>query len=295
MSVNTSAMVARQRFGDAIQQLRLKARAADGQKIKQIDAAKALRRKTVDRVSRIERGAAWPTEAELTALLSLYEADLATRVQLETMLREGTAIEGAWWTSFSDEFHESLMEFIAYEDAASKIISCAGSLVPGLFQTSDYGRTITTALTRSALSPHAMERSVELRRNRRGIFDRNRPPEVEVIIGEGALRHEVGGRKIMTRQLDSLIEDGTERHVTFRVVPFTAPASFSYVLSLFEFGGANERPLGAVDAMAGMSFRKDPREMRELRGFVDALREISLSPSDSLEKMRTLRKEMSRD
>jgi hypothetical protein len=295
MSVNTSAMVARERFGAALQQVRLEARTPDGKRIKQSDVAKLFRRRTVDRVSRLERGAAWPEKSELDAMLRFYNADLPTRVRLETMLQEGQSIGSAWWTPFADEFPESLIEFVAYEDAASKIVTCAGNLLPGIVQTRPYTEAITLSLDKSVLTPHLMDRSAALRGHRRGVFEKNRPPSVEVVISEAALRQQVGGKAVMLGQLDALIADAEERGVVFRVIPFSASATLTHMFTFLEFAGVGESPIIAFDSMTGMTFRKSTREMREMRSYVDSLRGLSLPLMDSLDMVKTVKKELSRD
>ncbi|MFC9505432.1 DUF5753 domain-containing protein [Streptomyces sp. NPDC057002] len=295
MAVSTAGMVARQRFGGALTQLRLAARTADGATVKQQDAGKAIKRKGPDRVSRLERGDAWPEPWELDRLLKLYSADVETSVRLRTMLEEGQAISSSWWQSFQNDFPESLIEFVAYEDAATKIVTCAGNVVPGLLQRSAYAHAITKHLTKSTATAPLVERSVELRTNRRRIFEKANRPAVEAIIGEAALRQQVGGRSVMLEQLDGLLTDAEDHGVTFRVIMFEAGATLTYFFHLLEFGGSNETPVAAFDAMTGMTFRKSTREVRGVKGFVEASRDLALSPEDSLEMIRTIRKEMSRD
>jgi hypothetical protein len=295
VAVNTAGMVARQRFGQELKLVREQARAPEGGRVKQIDAARALGRKTVDRVSRLERGIDWPEVKELEVLLKLYHADLETSTRLRTMYTEGQAIAKAWWTEFEEDFPESLIQFVAYEDSAPKITTCAANVIPGVLQTPSYGRALSSSLGKSIATPNDVERSVELRINRRRIFDKQNPPAVEAIIGEAALRQQVGGPAVMLAQLDSLVEDATQRGVDFRVIPFSATATLTYTFHVFEFSGEAERPLAAFDAMTGISFRKDPKDVRGLRGFVESLRDLSRTPLDSLEEIRTIRKEMSSD
>ncbi|MET8342483.1 DUF5753 domain-containing protein [Streptomyces microflavus] len=296
MSVSTAGMVARQRFGAAIKDLRLHARAAEGSgaKIKQLDAARAIKRKTVDRVSRFERGEAWPESWELAALLKLYNSDLTNRVRLETMLGEGQAIQNAWWTAFEDEFPESLIQFIAYEDSARKITTCTGLTLPALLQTEGYAHALTRAQTGSTTD--LVERSVELRLKRRGVFDKSQPPAVEALFSVGALQQLVGGKAVMEAQLESLIADA-ERGVSMRIVPHDASALPVYMFHILEFGGNDEKPIAAVDSMTGMTFRKTPKDAREVREFrrtFDVLRDAALSPELSLELIITMRKELTR-
>ncbi|MBT2491683.1 helix-turn-helix transcriptional regulator [Streptomyces sp. ISL-96] len=294
MAVNTAAMIARTRFGAELKRVRLATR-VNGEKVQQIHVARAMGLSRYDRYSRMERGETWPNDAEWLAIHTYLRMDLETRVRLETMRREGMSIASAWWTEFDNEFHESLIEFVAYEDSAQKITTCAGNIVPGLLQTTEYGRTVTSLLAKSTMSPHLVERSVELRANRRRAFGKPNPPITEAIIGEAALRQKVGGAAVMVRQLDSLVLDATQGHVTFRVIPFEAGATLTYMFHLFEFGGANENPIAAFDAMTGMSFWRNPKEVRGIRGLVDSLKSLALPPLDSLEKIRAIRKEMSRD
>ncbi|MDT0342698.1 DUF5753 domain-containing protein [Streptomyces litchfieldiae] len=295
MSVNTAGIVARRTFGDALKSVRAEARTRQGNKIKQIDVAKALGRSTVDRYSRFERGAALPDDTEWPAIVKALFMDRETRVRLETLLRAAQSIEGAWWREFEEEFDESLLEFVAYEDAATKITTCAGNVLPGILQRRPYAEALTLSLDRAVLSPHQMDRSAHLRGQRRGIFDKNHPPTVEAIIGEGALRQEVGGKTIMVSQLDSLIEDAETGRVSFWIIPFTASATLTYMFTLLEFGGAGEKPIVAFDQMTGMTFRKTAREIRELRTYVESLRGLANRPLASLDVLRTIRKEMSRD
>ncbi|MFF8443350.1 DUF5753 domain-containing protein [Streptomyces californicus] len=295
MSVNTAGIVARRTFGDALKAVRAAARTPGGMKVKQSDVSSALGRSTIDRYSRLERGAALPDDDEWRVIVKALCMDREAKVRLETLLRAAQSIESAWWREFEEEFDESLLEFVAYEDAATKLTYCAGNVLPGILQRRPYAEALTLSLDKAVLSPHQMDRSAHLRGQRRGIFGKSHPPTVEAIIGEGALRQQVGGKAVMTGQLDALIEDAESGRVSFRVIPFTASATLTYMFTLLEFGGAGERPIVAFDAMTGMSFRKSTREIRELRSYIESLRNLAEAPIASLELLRTIRKELSRD
>lgn len=295
MAVNPVANSARERFGDALQQVRLAAR-INGGAVKQIHVAHALGHKSYHRYSRMERGETWPKDDEWQIICAFLQMNEVTRVRLETMRTEGLAIvASAWWNAFAEEFDPSLITFVTNEQIAAKIITCAGAVIPGLFQTPDYGRTLTSYLAKSTMTSHLVDRSVELRTNRRRVFERANPPTVEAIIGEAALHQRIGGTGVMVAQIDSLIGDGAKRNVTIRVIPFEANAALTYMFHLFEFGGEDEKPIAAFDAMTGMSFREKPKEIRAIRSFVEDLRELSLSPLDSMDRITTIRKELSRD
>ncbi|MGW2301137.1 Scr1 family TA system antitoxin-like transcriptional regulator [Streptomyces sp. NPDC001809] len=292
MAINTAALVARQRFGSALKDVRTH---ADGAPIKQVDVAKAMGLARYDRYSRIERGESWPTDKEWPAIVKCLRMGTEDRVRLTTMLKEGQTIGRAWWNDFEGEVPDSLIEFIAYEDSAAKITTCAGSVIPGILQTPDYGKTLTSYLSGDALSARQLRRSVELRSNRRSVMAKEIPPAIEAIIGEAALRQKVGGVEAMVRQLDSLLDDAAHRQVSFRVVDFDAPATLTYFFHLFEFGEKSESPIAAFDAVTGISFKKNPKEVREVHDFVESLRTITRTPEDSLELIKTIRNELYRD
>ncbi|MEU1816127.1 helix-turn-helix transcriptional regulator [Streptomyces roseifaciens] len=288
MAISTASMVARRRVGQAFKEVRLAAG------VSQAEAARAVGRKTVDRISQIERGKSWPTREEFAALVKLYRLDPVEGMRLKTMLEEGQAIRGNWWTGFEDEFPPSLIEFIAYEDTAQRIVTLSGSVIPGILQTAEYAHAVSEVILRHTASPDMRSRSVDIRRKRREILDRENAPILEAIIGEGAIRQQMGGRKVMAGQLDALMRDAERRNVVIRVIPSTAPATVAYSFHCFYFSGTDERPLIAFDVMHGQTFRKNPADVRSVRGYIDVIREVSMSPLDSLDLMRTIRKEMDR-
>jgi hypothetical protein len=90
--------------------------------------------------------------------------------------------------------------------------------VHGLFQTEDYARAVI-ALSSGETSPEQAERRVQLRMRRRRLLTGEDPPRIWSVLDEAALRRPVGGRLVMRRQLDHLLELATWPHVTLQVVP----------------------------------------------------------------------------
>ncbi|MFF9310894.1 helix-turn-helix domain-containing protein [Streptomyces sp. NPDC014748] len=288
MSVNTSAMAVGRKFGLALKEARLAARRPDGRPVRQVDVAEALERSTRDRYSRLERGRSFPEPDEWETIKSVLNLDLATQARLEALMEAGQEIAGAWWREFENEFPESLLQFVALEDAAERITTCATNVLPALLQTADYARALTSRLAGSVLTTEMVDRSVELRRNRRAIFARPTAPVIEFIFSEAALHQKVGGRSVMLKQLDSLIQDGSSRTVTLRVVPFDAIAPTMYIVHLLEFGGGEE-PVMAFDSMTGMTYQKRPKDMRENRYYIEAMKNLALSHDNSIELIKELR------
>ncbi|MFV0135523.1 helix-turn-helix domain-containing protein [Streptomyces sp. HMX87] len=293
MAVNTAALRARKRFGEELARVR-KNTLLNGKRVQQIDVAKAIGRTTYHRYSQIETGKSWPKDDEWATICKFLKMDPVTRAKLTTMISEGKAIAGAWWTDFADEFPESLIEFIAFEDAAARITTSAVGTIPALLQTANYARAWSASVASSVLAQDQLERSVALRRGRRAVFDRPRPASLEVIVSESVLQQEVGGKGVMVEQLDSLLEDARKHKVAYRVIPETAPATLVYPLHLLEFDGEGEDPIAVYDTMTGMFLRNTPRDVREARYYLDSMRTLSEGPRESLEMIRSIRKEKSR-
>lgn len=291
MSVNTSAVAVGRKFGEALKEARLAARRPDGRPVRQVDVAQALKRGTRDRYSRLERGRAFPDADEWEVIRSVLTMNAATRARLEALMEAGREIADSWWREFEDEFPESLLQFVAFENAADRITSCAVNVLPALLQTADYARAITVGTAGSVLTADAVERSVELRRRRRSIFEKPTPTPVEFIFSEAALKQQVGGTAVMLAQLDALIDDGAFRSISLRVVPFRAAAPPTYPMHLLHFGGDGEKPITAFDSMTGMTVQKRPREVRETRYAIEAMSRVALSHLESIELIKDIRKE----
>ncbi|MGP2440921.1 helix-turn-helix domain-containing protein [Streptomyces sp. JW3] len=292
MAVNTAAVAARQRFGRELKRVRENT-LRKGKRVQQIDLAKALGLKTYHRYSRIERGETWPKDDEWRTICRFLGVDAVTRATLSTMRSEGMSIASAWWTDFQEVMPESLIQFIAYEDAARSITTCAVN-IPALLQTENYARSLTTGMAGSVLSPDAVGRSVEARRKRRGIFEKPEPTPVEFILAAGALHQEIGGPDVMVEQLDALLQDVQTCPVTIRVIPFDRPVTVMHMAHLLEFGGEGEKPVVVQDSQTGMTFRSSQREIKEAKSTIDTLRKLALSPLDSTDFIRSAKKEMSR-
>lgn len=294
MGVNLAASAARRRFGKALQQAR-EATTATGKKVQQIEVARALKQKTYNRYSRIERGETWPKDEEWPVICLALRLDEVTKATLTAMRAEGMAIEDAWWDEFQGVVPDSLIKFVAHEDGASSMTTLAGNVLPGLLQTKRYAQSLVLTLSGTVVTPHAADRSATMRSQRRKIFEKEPPPSVEAIFSEGALHQVVGGKEVMLEQLDALIEDAEAGRVSFRIIPFDAKATLTYMFTLLDFAGEGETPVAAFDQMTGMDFKDKPVDIRGIRTYVDALRNVAMDEMGSLELMRNRRKEMARD
>lgn len=126
-----------------------------------------------------------------------------------------------WWHSYTDVLPTWFRVFPGLEQAASVIRGYEPHCVPGLLQTEEYARALTSAGNPNA-APGETERRVELRMGRQQILNRPDPPRLWVVIDEAVLRRPAGGPGVMGVQLNRLINATDEPNITIQVLPFAA-------------------------------------------------------------------------
>jgi hypothetical protein len=108
-------------------------------------------------------------------------------------------------------------------------------------------------------------------------------PQIEVIIGEAAIRRQIGDQQTMAGQLDSLA--AAPPGVTVQILPFTAgahAASGSPAFSLLRFGSSPALAVVFVPTLGGGFFVDEQEDTaRYLRTFT-RLRAEALSPAGTI-------------
>ncbi len=174
-----------------------------------------------------------------------------------------------WWHSFGDVIPEGFHVYFGLEEAASRFAWYESELVPGLFQTEDYARTVIRA-DNPGVDNTEIERRVDVRIDRQVLLTRvTDPPTLEVVLNEAILHRPVGGDKVMVRQLERLVEIGALPTVSIRVMPFGAglhhgAMSGPFVILRFPLNGngqETEPPTVYVDGFTGALYLDKPREI----------------------------------
>ncbi|SCF77878.1 helix-turn-helix transcriptional regulator [Streptomyces sp. Ncost-T10-10d] len=94
----------------------------------------------------------------------------------------------------------------------------AGDVVEGLLQTEEYACALYKE-RRPAYTEDQVDRLVAARMARQSIFERCPAPLLTFVQEEATLRRPTGGKKVLRRQLEHLLELGTLRHVEIQVMP----------------------------------------------------------------------------
>jgi transcriptional regulator with XRE-family HTH domain len=181
------------------------------------EAGEAIRA-SHSKISRMELGRVRFRSRDVADLLTLY--GVTDEEERKAMLSlADRANEPGWWHSYSDILPNWFEIYIGLEEAASRIRTYEVQFVPGLLQTEDYARAVTL-LGHPSAPGHEVERRVGLRMRRQSLLEADDPAHLWAVVDEAVLRRPLGGKQVMRRQLEHLLELTELPNVTLQVVPF---------------------------------------------------------------------------
>ena len=241
---------------------------------------------------RIETGQTSLRSLDVEAMCRLYDAPREATRDLMALAKETKA--RGWWQAFSDAMPDSFHLYVGLEAAASRILQYHGDLVPGLFQSEDYARTVIRTH-----NPHLDEsevaRRLGLRMARQAILRRPiDPPVFQVAIDAAVLLRPVGGPDVMAAQLDRLAEISELPNVALRVVPFSAGLhpgllAGSFVLMRFPVklsGEESEPPTVYAELFTGSVYLDKADEIKRYERAFGGIWELATDEFSSRELIR---------
>ncbi|MET8798712.1 helix-turn-helix transcriptional regulator [Nocardia sp. NPDC004568] len=222
----------------------------------------------------------------VNALCDTYGASAADRRELLWLVDESR--KDGWWQSYADVMFPEFEMFLGLELAASRIFSFQSTTLPGLIQTSDYRRAtwdISTALGAEI----DLDRELGLLRKRQERLHNSSNFNLDVVLGESALRHLIGNSEIMADQLDHLTEVCTLPNVSLRVVRFEAPNHLGLAAKDFvylEFPEhvnpvLTEPPVVYVEGFTGALYLDKPSEIDQYQAARDSILHVALDERDT--------------
>ncbi|MGW4248387.1 helix-turn-helix domain-containing protein [Nocardia sp. NPDC004722] len=154
---------------------------------------------------------------ELGKILEIPDEKTDAMIELARQVAEKT-----WYNSFNDLIRANFDVYMRMETEARAMEIYRPDLVPGLFQTADYARSLNRIYFPKD-SEEEQNRRVELKLKRQVIITRRKTPVmVDLVIQESALHTRVGGDLTMAAQLKHLADLGTRPNISVRVLPFRA-------------------------------------------------------------------------
>jgi hypothetical protein len=134
------------------------------------------------------------------------------------VLGAGGLIAATWEDVKKVRYPKHVRDLAKMESRAVELLSYGIHNLHGLVQTEEYARALL-GTRRPALSEDELERAVTARMARKAIFERAPAPELSFVQEEVTLRRPVGGKMVLRRQLEHLLEVARLRHVEIQVMP----------------------------------------------------------------------------
>ncbi|ANY08065.1 helix-turn-helix domain-containing protein [Pseudonocardia sp. HH130630-07] len=179
------------------------------------------------KLSKLERGAQLPTEADLDVWVAATSGDVADRDALAALLADARASYRAWGDAWRTPagIVDVQRGIAAEEKRASMICEYQPAMLPGLVQTPAYARALLASPGGAALFSGS-ERDVEglvVERVRRQELLYDRDKRIRVLLGEAALHTRFGDGEVMAGQWDRLLALSGVASVEMGVLPFERP------------------------------------------------------------------------
>ncbi|OIJ86837.1 helix-turn-helix domain-containing protein [Streptomyces colonosanans] len=153
--------------------------------------------------------------------------------------------------------------------------------IHGLLQTPEYARSLLL-MRRPAYTQDVVEQGVAARVARKSVFERDPAPELSFVQDEWTLRRPLGGRMVLRRQLEHLLEIGQLRNVEVQVMPMGreehAGVAGGIEVLKFEDGSAVGRSPGVANGRPV----SEPRDLRILELRYGIIRAQALTPRESM-------------
>jgi transcriptional regulator with XRE-family HTH domain len=210
-SSRDSVEVTKRRLRTALRQARVES------SMTQRAAADALVWST-SKIVRIEQGTVPVAPTDVRAMLQTYGIADDNRIrELVELAKEARETKG--WSQFNDVLSQESLELFGNEPAAKVIYKYEPSVIPGLFQTQEYARSLLRALGNSE---HQIERRLAARTQRQQLLEAPDRPELDFILGEAALCRPIGGEDAMREQIAYILELGQQSGISLFLLPFAA-------------------------------------------------------------------------
>ncbi|MEU7283060.1 helix-turn-helix transcriptional regulator [Streptomyces sp. NPDC045431] len=184
----------------------------------------------VGRQIRLWREAAGMSAAELGRAIG-YSENLVYKVEggkripqpefldkVDEVLNAGGRIAAMKKDVAEARYPKKVRDLAKLEADAIEIGAYASVVIDGLLQTEEYARALYRE-RRPAFSEDQVERLVAARMARQAVFEREPAPLLTFVQEEATLRRPTGGKMVLRRQLERLLELSALRHVEIQVMP----------------------------------------------------------------------------
>jgi transcriptional regulator with XRE-family HTH domain len=201
---------------------------------------------------------------------------------LDSYYGTGDLLVSLWKLARIDAFKDKYKEYMRLE-ATARIMWAYTSGIPGMLQTEDFAREVLSEPRTTNKDMHVVEEQVAARLGRQLLLTKNPEPDVRFIIDELAFRRPSTSRATWDGQLRHVNAVMAYPNVSVQVLPFSA--GVHHLMGKGSLTLLWQKDGTAVAYTEGDSsglLIDEPEAVLDLRLSYDRLRDLALSPSDSL-------------
>ncbi|MFC7263795.1 helix-turn-helix domain-containing protein [Streptomyces lutosisoli] len=210
---------------------------------------------------------------------------------LDAYYKAGDLLVSHWRSVRLDAFKDQYKRFMGLE-ATARVMWVFTPAVPGLLQTEDFTREVLSGGQTTPDADELVEEQVAARLGRQYLLRQKPEPDVRIIMDEVALRRPAARAETWHDQLLHLEAVATWRNVTLQVLPFSAGVHHHMTGSLTLLWQKDGSAVAYKEGNGCSQLDEDPDEVLRRRLSYDRLRDLALSPSDSLAFIRGVLKEL---
>ncbi|WP_435613210.1 helix-turn-helix domain-containing protein [Streptomyces sp. bgisy159] len=178
-------------------------------------------------------------------------------------------------------YPKKVRDLAKLEDEAVELGAYAALHIHGLLQTREYAQALYE-MRRPAYTEEEIERHVAARMARKAVFERVPRAQITFVQEEVTLRRPLGGRMVLRRQLEHLLEVSELRHVSIQVMPTDREDHAGVMGSIRLLKLRDGKILGHSEGQLYDRVVSDPREVQILDMRYGMIRSQALSPGESV-------------
>lgn len=236
------------------------------------------------KLSSMENGRYQQHPDDIAKLLNVYGASQRDIDRLSSLA--GNAIGRTWWAPWKHVVPDWVKTFVGLEGLAESEFVFEPMVLPGLLQTEEYAQAITEA-TGFVRRDHS-ERFVSFRQARAKRLTDDEPLALHAVIGEAALRLNVGTPEVRKAQYKHLLNMAKLPTITIQVLrpedgPHTVTTGQLVVLDF-----AQAQSVAYAERLDGSVYVQDQDDVHTYKMAVENLQSVAIAPAKSLALIRSL-------
>ncbi|MFF4012276.1 helix-turn-helix domain-containing protein [Streptomyces sp. NPDC001717] len=283
MGARTSPTERQRRLGAELKRMRLAAGVS-------AETAAGLLKVDRPRLSQIEQGYRAISSDRLRTLAC--NCDCADEAYIDALAAMAQPSRRAWWDRYRGTLPAQLLDIAELEAHSPHLRTALAVHIPGLLQTFDHALAVFGVAV-PQLPEHELALRLEFRMERQEVLGGVQPTRYTGIVHEAALRMQFGGARVAKAQLEHLLTQSEQDHITILAIPFSAGAfpGSGQTLTYAE-GPVPQLDTVQVDSTHGPEYVHAEAQLNKYRAHLDWMEKITLSPQGTRDLIRSIAQEL---